>query len=536
MGKRIRTIWMLSLASAMLLIGVQGYWLYNQYQYVVNTYAQDLSEKILNAGEKELKKRNSGKSSLKFKGNYDRIIDSLFEGTSKREMVLYNITGSSDEMREIQIFDARASEARLEMRMSDFVIKFMHPDSVKRDGFISGDSLGLDKKNIPESLYDHHRKKLVREFGQDSDAYTESSARYFSINPKIPENYINKGVEQAVINNKVPFSEELLDSILVADIPGIEYTMTPMGIQDSIVLSSWHHSGSLFSPYIKVLYMYSIFENEGVEIVAAIPSPPLFNRMAVQLLLSLSLILLLIGCLIFQIRTILKQQKINEMREGFVNTMIHELKRPVQTLKTFISFLGNKEMRSDETITEQVIQDSMFELDNLSAYLKKLKDMIRADNDVTSLQISRFNIRELIEKIIRLAKSSTTKDINISILYESDLLWVEADAVHVANVLNNLIENAVKYSGERVDIEIKAAIKGKELWLTVSDNGIGIPYSEKDKVFAKFYRGSNIPDKNIPGIGLGLSYVKLIIEAHKGKVSLLSDVGKGTSVTLSLPQ
>ena len=223
------------------------------------------------------------------------------------------------------------------------------------------------------------------------------------------------------------------------------------------------------------------------------------------------------------------------MREGFVNTMIHELKRPVQTLKTFISFLGNKEMRSDETITEQVIQDSMFELDNLSAYLKKLKDMIRADNDVTSLQISSFNIRELIEKIIRLVKSSTTKDINISILYESDLLWVEADAVHVANVLNNLIENAVKYSGEHVDIEIKAAIKGKELWLTVSDNGIGIPYSEKDKVFAKFYRGSNIPDKNIPGIGLGLSYVKLIIEAHKGEVSLLSDVGKGTSVTFYLP-
>ena len=224
------------------------------------------------------------------------------------------------------------------------------------------------------------------------------------------------------------------------------------------------------------------------------------------------------------------------MREGFVNTMIHELKRPVQTLKTFISFLGNKEMRSDESITEQVIQDSMFELDNLSLYLKKLKDMICADNDVTSLQISRFNLCDLIEKIVRLAKSSTTKNINITMLYGADLLWVEADAVHIANILNNLIENAIKYSEEHVDIEIKAALKGKELWLTVSDNGIGIPFSEKDKVFAKFYRGSNIPDKNIPGIGLGLSYVKLIIEAHKGEVSLISDVGKGTSVILSLPQ
>ena len=357
----------------------------------------------------------------------------------------------------------------------------------------------------------------------------------FSTND-ISDDNMHKGIDRAITNFRNPFREDVFDSILRADIPEIDYKLIPLNDKDSIESSAWQLSDNLLSPSVKVNYMYSPFENKGIEINMPIPSQPMFGRMAVQLLLSLSLILLLIGCLILQIRTILKQRKINDMREGFVNTMIHELKRPVQTLKTFISFLGNKEMRSDETITEQVIQDSMFELDNLSAYLKKLKDMIRADNDVTSLQISRFNIRELIEKIIRLAKSSTTKDINISILYESGLLWVEADAVHVANVLNNLIENAIKYSGEHVDIEIKAALKGKELWLTVSDNGIGIPYSEKDKVFAKFYRGSNIPDKNIPGIGLGLSYVKLIIEAHKGKVSLMSDVGKGTSVMLLIPQ
>jgi len=282
--------------------------------------------------------------------------------------------------------------------------------------------------------------------------------------------------------------------------------------------------------------MYSPFEYKGVEIIASIPSPPLFGRMAVQFLLSLTLILLLTGCLILQIKTILKQKKINEMREDFVNAMIHELKRPVQTLKTFISFLGNKNMPSDELITEQVIQDSMFELDNLSAYLKKLKDMIHADSDATSLQISRFNLMELIEKIIRLVNCPAEKDVKISASYEMESEWIEADMVHVANVVNNLIENAIKYSIQQVDIEIKAALKGKQLHLTISDNGIGIPYSEQEKIFAKFYRGSNFSDKNIPGIGLGLSYVKLIVEAHKGKISLLSEIEKGTTVTLCLPQ
>jgi len=536
MGNRIRTIWALSLASAILLIGMQGYWLYNQYQYVVNAYAQDMSGKILEAGEKELRIRNSNKTLVPLFINNDFNLDSIYKGPSEKNIALHRISGLNDEMKTIYLFDSFASESKLEMKMSNITMKFVHPDSVDRVWDLIGDSLKSDKKNLSEIPEIYRRSIRMSEVEQDSSAYTEHSVRYFSVNPNISKEYISKGLDQAMINDRVPFCKEILDSILITDIPGIEYEITSMEIKDSIMTSTWYLSGSLFSPHIKVLYVYSILENKGVEIDAAIPSPTLFKSMAVQLLFSLSLILLLTGCLVLQIKTILKQKKINELREDFVHAMIHELKRPVQTLKTFISFLGNKDIRSDELMTEQVIQDSKFELDNLSAYLKKLKDMIHANEDATSLKISRFNLQELIGKIIRLVNHPPEKDVKISTNYDMESVWVEADVVHVANVVNNLIENAIKYSDEHVDIDIKVALKGKELWITVSDNGIGIPYSEKDKVFAKFYRGSNIPDKNIPGIGLGLSYVKLITEAHKGKVSLLSDIGKGTSVTLCLPQ
>ena len=536
MGNRIRTIWALSLASAILLIGMQGYWLYNQYQYVVNAYAQDMSGKILEAGEKELRIRNSNKTLVPLFINNDFNLDSIYKGPSEKNIALHRISGLNDEVKTIYLFDSFASESKLEMKMSNITMKFVHPDSVDRVWNLIGDSLKSDKKNLSEIPEIYRRSIRMSEVEQDSSAYTEHSVRYFSVNPNISKEYISKGLDQAMINDRVPFCKETLDSILITDIPGIEYEITSMEIKDSIMTSTWYLSGSLFSPHIKVLYVYSILENKGVEIDAAIPSPTLFKSMAVQLLFSLSLILLLTGCLVLQIKTILKQKKINELREDFVHAMIHELKRPVQTLKTFISFLGNKDIRSDELMTEQVIQDSKFELDNLSAYLKKLKDMIHANEDTTSLKISRFNLQELIGKIIRLVNHPPEKDVKISTNYDMESVWVEADVVHVANVVNNLIENAIKYSDEHVDIDIKVALKGKELWITVSDNGIGIPYSEKDKVFAKFYRGSNIPDKNIPGIGLGLSYVKLITEAHKGKVSLLSDIGKGTSVTLCLPQ
>lgn len=251
---------------------------------------------------------------------------------------------------------------------------------------------------------------------------------------------------------------------------------------------------------------------------------------------SLLLVLLLIFCLIYQIKTILKQRKIDEMRKSFVNTMIHELKRPVQTLKMCVAFLNNKSMRTDEKAMDEVVKDSMFELDNLSAYLAKVRDMTRADYELTPLNIRTFNLCETVDKLVRLTNIPAGKQVTIRPHYEMESSLVTADPVHIANIISNLIENAIKYSGTEVCIDISCIQKDHTLTLLVADNGIGIPLSEQSKVFDKFYRGSNIPDRNIPGIGLGLSYVKLLTEAHRGSILLSSRQGQGTKFSIILPQ
>ena len=111
-----------------------------------------------------------------------------------------------------------------------------------------------------------------------------------------------------------------------------------------------------------------------------------------------------------------------------------------------------------------------------------------------------------------------------------------ADPVHIANCLSNLIENAVKYSGSEVCISIVVSLENNRLHLEIKDNGIGIPPQEQNRVFEKFYRAQNIPDANLPGIGLGLSYVKLMVEAHNGSIHLQSQPGKGTTFTIEIPQ
>lgn len=215
--------------------------------------------------------------------------------------------------------------------------------------------------------------------------------------------------------------------------------------------------------------------------------------------------------------------------------MIHELKRPVQALKMCVSFLNDKTMRTDEQAMDEVVRDSVSELDNLSAYLRKLRDMTRADDEQTQLSLSTFDLKPVVEKLIRLQHAPKRKQVSFETHFTDNLL-VTADPVHMANIISNLMENAVKYSGSSVRIRVECHLHGHELTLKVSDDGIGIPVSEQGRVFDKFYRSSNLPDRSLPGIGLGLSYVKLLVEAHRGTVFLTSQIGRGTTVEITIPQ
>lgn len=495
MEKRIRVVWVLSLISALLLIGVQAYWLYNQYEFVLDNYCNELVDKIHQTGNEDYKDRKK-----LVKSGYSYVINTNTE--------YQNSNNQSVGLKKLAF------------------AYINNNDSIKKDSLMKAGRKQIS--SLLDSVYSGGNEMMP--LSDEADDFI------LSIDRRLTQDSIQLFIDMAIVNYNNPFSTAKFDSLFQVNLPNHVFNISHWPPNDTIYRKQWKRTGNIFYPGIEVKYPYSPFQKEGVLINVDIPPEPLFARMAVQLLLAFSLILILIGSLIFQIRTILKQKKIGELRQNFVNTMIHELKRPVQTLKTFVSFLGNKDMRSDEIITEQIVQDSMFELDNLSAYLIKLKDMVRADSEDNPLNLVRFDFSGLVDKVIRLIHIPTGKRVEFTRYFDMESSMIDADPIHIANVLSNLIENAIKYSGDEVHIEIKARKKGNELRLTVSDDGIGIPMVDQDRVFAKFYRGSNLPDNNIPGLGLGLSYVKLISEAHHGRVSLQSHVGEGTSVTLFLPQ
>ena len=484
MEKRIRIVWALSLISMLLLVAGQGYWLWNQYQYKNEEYEEEIHRLVMDAVavndsiRREQPKKVFNKPNISF---FNTNVDMHTDRDSLTNKLKERYTRTF-------VVGAMADKSVLSTAMKDSIV-------------------------YKDKIVIHGEDKLLFNM-----SFSEAIVAY-----------------QLQID--VPFTLQRFDSVLATKLDGMSFTTGLVTPRDSLYqwVETVERLGGDLHPVIRLVYPYNPLKRELVQVDVQVMPHTLLLRMGWQLLGSLVLILLLSVCLLFQIKTILKQHRVDELRKSFVNTMIHELKRPVQALKMCVSFLNDKTMRTDEQAMDEVVRDSVSELDNLSAYLRKLCDMTRADDEQTQLSLSTFDLKPVVEKLIRLQHAPGGKQVSFETHFTDNLL-VTADPVHMANIISNLMENAVKYSGSSVSIRVECRLHGHELTLKVSDDGIGIPVSEQGRVFDKFYRSSNLPDRSLPGIGLGLSYVKLLVEAHRGTVFLTSQIGRGTTVEITIPQ
>ena len=336
------------------------------------------------------------------------------------------------------------------------------------------------------------------------------------------------------INTQNPFTTERLDSLLRRrGIAALRLTVDTL--QDSLLWEpALGRHTSLLRPRIVVTCPIDILQRQVVRVETAVPLSPLLRSMGYTLAGSALLSLLLVFCLVYQILTIRKQRHIEAIRREFLYTMIHELKRPISTLKMCVSFMGNERMMQDMEDRQRILASSHQELDNLTSYFAKLRDITLSDAAEIPLVKSRFSLRELIEECISKQNPPSGKEVRMEIVAEEDL-EVRADRMHMTNILCNLLENAIKYSAAAVTVWIDYRMRTDGLLqITVADNGLGIARADQRYVFDKFYRSEAA--KAMPGIGLGLSYVKLLVEAHGGTISFESTEGKGTTFTILIPQ
>lgn len=291
---------------------------------------------------------------------------------------------------------------------------------------------------------------------------------------------------------------------------------------------------SVFDPTIKVSVPYSELERKSVVVTCHLPVARIFHEMLGSLIIVALLSMFLIVCLVLQFATILKFSRLDNMRNSFITTMIHELKRPISTLKMCVSGLDNERMMEDPSIKKEILSETRISLDNLSAYFSKLRDITFNNVEQIPLNIQTINLHDL----FRAVADATLLPPEKTVVIRNDIdmtIEVSADRSHLYNILNNLVENAVKYSGRSVEITATASGIDGYVEIAVSDNGSGISAGDIRHIFKRFYRGKASAGEQ-PGMGLGLAYVRLLVDAHGGEITVKSVEGEGTCFTIRLPQ
>ena len=262
----------------------------------------------------------------------------------------------------------------------------------------------------------------------------------------------------------------------------------------------------------------------------------LLTSMWVMLLVSFIIIAMIIFSLVYAISTIIKQRKLFEMKNDFINNMTHEFKTPVSTIALACEALSDKQIEKSPDLYRIYINIIHEENNRLGVIAENVLQTALVDKGKINFKFEKVNIHELLEKCIH-NFSLQLKRYQGEIHFSSEAINpnINCDNEHIRNVFNNLIDNALKYSLDppRLDINTKNVQDG--IMISFKDNGIGISKSNQKKIFDKLYRVHVGNLHNVKGFGLGLSYVKAMIEKHGGSITVESELKKGSVFKVFLP-
>jgi signal transduction histidine kinase len=254
-------------------------------------------------------------------------------------------------------------------------------------------------------------------------------------------------------------------------------------------------------------------------------------------LLSIIFTLIVIFTFSATVYQIIRQKKITAIRSDFVNNVTHELKTPISTISLASQMLNDKSIPNASKNYDHISTVIGDESKRLSQQVEKILQMAIFDRGKIVLKLKELDLNELIHMVVRnMLIQVKNKNGQIVTQLNAENSFAEVDEVHFTNVLFNLIDNAIKYSSGKPDISVSTFSAPDKLCIHIKDKGIGISRSDQKRIFDQFYRVSTGNVHNVKGFGLGLAYVKNVVESHRGTIAVESEPGQGTCFTISLPQ
>lgn len=254
------------------------------------------------------------------------------------------------------------------------------------------------------------------------------------------------------------------------------------------------------------------------------------------LFMSVIFILLLIGCFAYTLIVIRKQKRLSLIKNDFVNNLTHEFKTPIASIALATSMLKSDNPEIEKKKRANYLNLIELEAKRLEGQVDKVLQIAMIDSGNFTLEKKRLDVHEVIQRVVESMELVVSKRKgSISLHLNATKSEVMADGTHLVNIIYNLIDNALKYTVDIPQIAIRTSDHTQGIEISIQDNGIGIGEEIQRYIFDKFYRAESGNIQNAKGFGLGLSYVKKIIEEHKGRIDLSSQLNQGSEFRLYFP-
>lgn len=292
------------------------------------------------------------------------------------------------------------------------------------------------------------------------------------------------------------------------------------------------------SPYRYSFQPAGVVSSNQFFITLTFPSAQLFLQRHSNIYVYMSLFLMLVIAMMFVIslRTIANQRKLDLMKTEFINNMTHEIKTPLATIGLACEMLQDDTVSQDTDSRKNFIGIINDENQRMRVLVETILQSAKMSNKNFRISPREVDVHQIIDKVsqsFRLTLSNRGGKLTTTL--EASPSVIEADELHLTNLIYNLIDNGIKYSTDAPDINVSTAIVDGLFELRISDHGIGISKEDQKHVFEKFYRVSTGNVHNVKGFGIGLNYVAQVVKLHHGHIALESELGKGSTFIVTLP-
>lgn len=458
------------------------------------------------------------------------------------------------------IYMSRMTKMRRQ-QFTENVMKAMHgvSSSLEREEtmfYLEQDASLLDASYYDSNVYDETKSSsgISVSSGQDFISEQRISARYKRLQDALRTKYrYQQSLLNEIIINIMQESgsrpvEERVDSTFVREY--LTKELANFGINIPFAFGVTTEAGHLLysvgdfdTDTSGDIYSILLFPNSDTpyKLLVQFPTEENFIYKSVRFLIpTFFFTLVLFGIFIYTIISTFRQRKLTEMKNDFVNNMTHEIKTPISTISLAAQMLADPAMAKSPTMLEHLGKVIGDESKRLRMLVERVLLLSMFDNSKISLNLKDVNVNKTIESIANNFKIRAEKEGGTIILdLKAAKDTVAVDEMHFTNVLYNLFDNALKYKKENVAPKIAVITRDlpdqKKIEIEISDNGLGIKRDDLKRIFERFYRVSTGNRHDIKGFGIGLSYVRQVVEKMAGSIKVESEYGSGTKFVITLP-